>query len=131
MKNLSDFSNLLQDQFSQVTVFAPSADFLSSLSSEDLQRISSSPQALRTVSLLHHPLSLTFLSPHSLTSLSPLSHPSLSLSSSLPFSPLSFCLSLSHLSLSLSLSLTYLCLSLTSLSLFVFLTPSLFLLKEK
>ncbi|XP_022312175.2 uncharacterized protein LOC111117369 isoform X1 [Crassostrea virginica] len=49
MKNLSDFSNLLQDQFSQVTVFAPSADFLSSLSSEDLQRISSSPQALRTI----------------------------------------------------------------------------------
>ena len=131
MKNLSDFSNLLQDQFSQVTVFAPSADFLSSLCSEDLQRISSSPQALRTVSLLHHPLSLTFLSPLSLTSLSPLSHPSLSLYLSpfltslflsLSFSPLSLCLSLSHLSLSLSH---------LSLSLFVFLTPSLSLLKEK
>lgn len=51
MKNLSEFSNLLQDEFSSITVFAPSSDFLSSLSSGDLQRISANPQALRTVSI--------------------------------------------------------------------------------
>lgn len=51
MKNLSEFSNLLQDEFSSITVFAPSSDFLSSLSPGDLQRISANPQALRTVSI--------------------------------------------------------------------------------
>lgn len=49
MKNLSEFSNLLQDEFSSITVFAPSSDFLSSLSPGDLQRISANPQALRTI----------------------------------------------------------------------------------
>lgn len=49
MKNLSEFSNLLQDEFSSITVFAPSSEFLSSLSSGDLQRISTNPQALRTI----------------------------------------------------------------------------------
>lgn len=49
MKNLSEFSNLLQDEFSSITVFAPSSAFLSSLSPGDLLRISANPQALRTI----------------------------------------------------------------------------------
>lgn len=52
MKNLSEFSNLLQDEFSSITVFAPSSAFLSSLSPGDLLRISANPQALRTVSVI-------------------------------------------------------------------------------
>ncbi|XP_061190852.1 fasciclin-1-like [Saccostrea echinata] len=49
MKNLSDFSNLLKDEYSRMTVFAPSSKYLSSLSSNDLQRMASNPQVLRKI----------------------------------------------------------------------------------
>ncbi|XP_056003314.1 fasciclin-1-like isoform X2 [Ostrea edulis] len=49
MKNLSDFSNLLEDEFSQMTIFAPSSKFLSSLSSADLQKMSSNSEVLRKI----------------------------------------------------------------------------------